>query len=643
MAILLSVFWSGCDQGPSPDPSLERLAVFSIQPSLFVPGSEIVVEGTSFVGMPWGEPSLHLEGTYEGHEVDAQVPLTFVNYERMTVSISDELLAELGLGSGVFEGEAHVDIESQIDGRLYESVPLDVRLEFVEKLKPELGHLAADQLLFVNDSVFVEGQNFLLGGEEGQTFARLVGCFTGKHGLTCEKRVDHTVPVVPVGPYDRETGEFSFSPAIAGMREGAFHGEVEIFNRHRDGTEVEGGSQEVAYDIIEALAHSVEPAQVSLGQYVDIHGAGFVGGDEGGQTLLELTGEFVADGGRGSVRVDSLNLVPEFESGQQVRYLINETDMLAQRIDVRSTTGAFVGHITPVTRFGEEEVVGDSALMKLRFSPVKQVVYLDFKSSYVESLRDFGLRAVDKQIRDRIAFVMMRDFATVNLEVRTEKPEDFALYSTVEIVGKDPNNIGFLGYDNSPGKDRDNMRLFDRIGGVNAETQADGFPGYGGVFIQSLFAFSKHPGEFAKSVPNADAAFDLIFDPFRPDRGGEPVVAADLSIPVTRLGNGARCPSKERSDQISCAVFVLGNLIGTTLSHEVGHSLGLANPRGEAFHNFGDVRNRLMDAGGNRPFIERAELLGEGPARFCTSEYEYLRRILPSSTPADTTPRPSCR
>jgi hypothetical protein len=52
----------------------------------------------------------------------------------------------------------------------------------------------------------------------------------------------------------------------------------------------------------------------------------------------------------------------------------------------------------------------------------------------------------------------------------------------------------------------------------------------------------------------------------------------------------------------------LGNLIGGTLSHEIGHSLGLANPFMEGFHNAGDAPNRIMDSGGNRPFVERAEL-----------------------------------
>jgi hypothetical protein len=84
-------------------------------------------------------------------------------------------------------------------------------------------------------------------------------------------------------------------------------------------------------------------------------------------------------------------------------------------------------------------------------------------------------------------------------------------------------------------------------------------------------------------------------------------------------------------------------MIGTTMTHEVGHSLGLANPdEPMSFHNVGDAPNRLMDAGGARTFTERAELLGDGPARFCDGEYAYLRQILPSTAPASTVDRPSC-
>jgi hypothetical protein len=89
-------------------------------------------------------------------------------------------------------------------------------------------------------------------------------------------------------------------------------------------------------------------------------------------------------------------------------------------------------------------------------------------------------------------------------------------------------------------------------------------------------------------------------------------------------------------------VFVIGNLIGGTLSHEIGHSLGLANPYADGFHDAGDEPNRLMDAGGDRPFLERAELQGKGPGVFCDDEYTYLRQILPSKDPSNDVERPTC-
>ena len=126
--------------------------------------------------------------------------------------------------------------------------------------------------------------------------------------------------------------------------------------------------------------------------------------------------------------------------------------------------------------------------------------------------------------------------------------------------------------------------------------------------------------------------FDAIFDAVRPDTG-TPVSAAEVRAGIPALGDDRRLPrcARSRRRRIGCAVFVLGNLIGTTLTHEAGHSLGLADPTGEAFHDPGDGVNRLMDAGGDRPFEERAELLGQGPAVFCGDEYIYLRTVLPGS------------
>ena len=88
---------------------------------------------------------------------------------------------------------------------------------------------------------------------------------------------------------------------------------------------------------------------------------------------------------------------------------------------------------------------------------------------------------------------------------------------------------------------------------------------------------------------------------------------------------------------------MLGNLVGGTVAHEVGHSLGLANPYQDGFHDPGDAPDRLMDAGEARPFAERAQLMGQGPAVFCDDEYAYLRMILPTNEPPNDIQRPGCR
>ena len=73
---------------------------------------------------------------------------------------------------------------------------------------------------------------------------------------------------------------------------------------------------------------------------------------------------------------------------------------------------------------------------------------------------------------------------------------------------------------------------------------------------------------------------------------------------------------------------VFGNIAGSTISHEVGHSLGLANVDGQ-FHNIGDNPGWLMDAGSFRPFEERAELDGQGPSFFEEGSLQYLQGVLP--------------
>ena len=630
---------AGCASAPGPDVGLDGLALTQVAPGTIVPGTALQLTGESFIDAQWGAATLHLVGQASGASVDVSWPATFVDFGTMTVAVDAGMIHDVGEAAD-FHGSATVEFVAVSDGQTYPSDPLSVQLSFRAKLAPNPTGVATG-VAFVNDQIEVDGDGFLLGGAEGTTFARVTGCFQPDAGGACTPVQARDIAMAPAEPLSRTKAAFPFAPAIAGIQPGQFTGTVQIVDKQTGQTEVASDPVDVVYTLVTSQVFSVDPPAASLGQFVFVHGGGFVGGEDGAITELELAGTFTKTGG-GSAPV-TMSLIPEFVEGRLVRYVINTDDALGHALNLRTDTGNFDGTITPIVTFGADTVRGQGKAAHFAIAPIRQVVYLHFQSSYVEELRDFGLRAVDPQIRARIVAACKEAYAGVNMDFRTDPVTDFALFSDVELVGVDPNDMGLFGYDNSPGKDTGNVRLYDELGGVNAATQQDGFPGFGGVFVRSLMGFSTHPGAFGASLPGADAAFDQTFDPFRADQGGAPVTSADLAggaLPV--LTDGDSCPGTDRQSQIACAVFVMGNLVGGTLSHEIGHSLGLANPYADGFHDNGDEPNRLMDAGGDRPFLERAVLGGQGPGVFCDDEYTYLRMILPSSDPASTIQRPGC-
>lgn len=628
---------AGCATSSSPDPGLEGLALATVKPGTIVPGTEIAIGGESFVDEHWGATTLHIVGTAGGNGVDVQWPAKFVDFKAMSVSITGSDLDRVG-GDVELKGKATIEVVAVSDGNTYSTEPLSVDLFFANKLAP-VATGVVDGVHFVNDEIEVDGAGFLLGGNEGTTVARVTGCFQPDTGGNCQPVASQDIPMVPLEPLSREKAAFPFRPRIAGIKAGQFVGKVTVVNKQTAQAEIAAAAVTTTYTLVTSQIFAINPPAASLGQYVLVHGGGFVGGEANAVTQIELAGTFNKAGGNPAPI--TMYLIPEWVEGTLVRYVLNTDDTLGQALDLRHDTGHFTGSMTPIVSYGATTVRGVGLGVTFDIAPVKQVVYLHFEASYVEELRDFGMRAVDGKIRARILEVCKRAYQGVNIEFRQDPVTDFALYENVELVGVDPNNMGLFGYDNSPGKDNGNLRLYDQLGGVNATTQEDGYPGYGGVFVRSLMGFSKHPGAFGATTPGADDGFDQIFDPFRSDQGGSPVVANDL-VGVTVPADGSACPGAARADQIGCAVFVMGNLIGGTLSHEIGHSLGLANPYADGFHDAGDAPDRLMDAGGDRPFLERAQLGGQGPGVFCDDEYDYLRMVMPSSVAPPAITRPGC-
>lgn len=621
----------------APDPWVAPVELAFIGPGTLLPGTVIGISGSGFLDPEFGANRIHWKGKSTKGDVDILSDARYLSENTLELDVTEELFEQLGGDGASFDGAVRMEVTNLASNAERVSEILAYDAELARSLRPELRSLQTNTSVYVNDPVAIGGAGFLLGGAEGTTYVRIGGCFYPGSSATCVPVETATLPVTPAAPGSRDAGTFAFSHRLTGLRAGLFRGTISLRNENGasgDVFETEDRQIELTLEASEVLGISTEAA--SLGQYVDINGAGFVGGDDEAITLLEVSGDFVS-GATGNARTIDLLLVPDFRSGRSLRYLLNEEDGLGQEINLRRESGMVTGTARVVTRYRGDEQRGSPVPFSFGVAPIKQVVAVFFLPSYVESLGRFGLRAVDSQIRSRVLDTARIPYVGVNVEFRTELPTDFALYSVVEISGKDPNNEGLFGYDNTPGKDTNNLRLTDRIGGVNARTQGDGFPGYGGVFIDSFF-------QFGGSSDISDPLFDQMFDPFRTSRGGRPVSAADLEAGFPELPDGTVCLDAKlsRPTRIACAIWALGNLIGSTLSHEVGHSVGLANPYDPAeFHNIGDQTLRLMDAGGARPFAERIDVEGQGTAHFCDEEYAYLREIMPLGD-EDDRPRALC-
>ncbi len=642
-ALFLTIACGPSDDSSRYDPALEGLSITAVNPADLVGGSQLVIRGRSFVGAPFGTPSILVEGRFdngsEAYDIKFSHPVEFVDIETLATKVDSVLLDKIGGSTGSFEGTFAVQIDSEIDGKPHFSQPFPTSFRLLPFLSPSLSQFNDSGLLFVNNTIEIEAQGLLLGGGEGATLAQIDGCFVRESQEECIEISSTQIPLQTSGPFDRTHASFAFGPQVAGILPGEFHGSLTLINDHADGTIKTSETKPATYELLSPELFATTPQSVSIGQHLFLRGGGFVANESGSSTLLQITSVYTPDGGR-PVPLE-MTLVPEFVDGTTLRYTLNEDDTLGTRVDLRAVKGVWSGTVEGQVAYGSQSISSNRLDFSIALSPVKQVVYLDFTTAYLDALRSVGLRAMDAEIRKRVAAVIRRDYQGVNLDLRLERPSDFSLYSTVEIGGKDPNGLGLLGYDNTPGKDVGNQRLYDIIGGVNATTQLDGFPGFGGVFIESLFLFSEHPGEFAQTTHLSDPLFDEIFDVFRPDRNGFPVRAADLATAFS-LDTAPTCPGQTRSEQIACATWTLANLIGSTISHEIGHSLGLANPEGSSSHHLSDAPNRLMDSGSSRPFDERAQLRGQGPSIFCTEAYNYLQTILPGTEPTDPIDRPSC-
>lgn len=518
-----------------------------------------------------------------------------------------EAVSTFGVGERVFD----VQIDDTTDRSDAWRWPAEVA-ETVEIPPPTLGARLAgwDETLVVN------GDGFVFGTEGLQELV-FEGTYLTDEGESFD--VDAAFHLSPVEEASRRRAEFVLLPEFGTTDPGEFTGTIHVETRLLNGMNPVSASTPVTLSVRPSAVLDVRPSSFSVGRYVDIVGTGFLD-TPGTATLVHLVGEFFGGGGNADIDV---SLVPEWRPNSRLRVMVAPR-VRGDRVYSEwfgDRAGNFRGEVYVSTSGADNEVYETRPLeVTLTLNPPTQIVVVRLLAGFDASLAHFGLRAARDRIVETALERMRSLYADYRVEFYLEAPDEYApiVISTLEIGGPDPNGLGLLGYDNSPGKDVGNVRMADSIGGANAETQADGAPGYGGVFIDSFLYWSSDPGlgdEIPDGSPVPDPLFDEVFGPTR---------ESSATLAEVR-GEGP----EDRVAAVELAVRALGNMIGETAAHEVGHSLGLADPFGpeSSFHNAFDGPGCLMDSGAERPFGERAGLEGFAETVFCGESASYLESI----------------
>lgn len=608
--LCLALVWgcaSGQRQPTDATGTLPAVTLSLVAPEKLVVGGKLVFSGTNLDLVD----QVRFEGTLSEKEVIVTVTPTSATSGELIVSMSQDVFDALGGSFAAFDGSVDLLHKGEV------VLSAGVIFTFVPNLAPVATSLSNGPI-YLGDRVTLQGENLLLPAE-GVVNLVFDGVFS----------VADTSSIIPISKRkarvdvsSRDQGSFVVKTGLFGVLPGSFQGAVFLENAPREGEVETSKSLSVEGLALKATRiDGISPDNVSRGQKLTVFGRGFVPTDAESQstTLLLLTGTLLtANGVVDYTGQQSLELVPQaIRDNTVMDYALRvKREFDGSLTGLGATPGSFVGTIAPLVLSGNVSYLGAPVSVKLTINPTLQVVYLRFLPGFSTSLADFGMGAVVAQVKSRILEVARRDYSGINIRFQDEEPLDFIEFAAVEIGGVDPNGANLFGIDNTCHgencKDIGNFHLDDVIGGLNASSQQQGYYAYGGVFLHSFLQFS--PTLATEPLPIVSTRFDDIFSFCVPSLGGTPVTEADLT--------GAR------KDLVDEAVRVLGNLVGNTITHEVGHTLGLAAIEGR-FHNEGDTPGYIMDAGIHRPFEERAEIDGAAAPVFSPVNRSYLELILP--------------
>ncbi|MEZ4474563.1 MAG: hypothetical protein R3F60_28010 [bacterium] len=608
-ALLALLALAGCaDDVPDPvgaRPTPPRVA--PLAPESVVPGSVIIIDGGGFLRGDAGQTVVRLRGEVRGAGVDVTLSPARVQPDRLELVVGDAIAEVFRGRAGRLTGTLTV-IVSPADQPWDARTEVPLLLDWAPFLEPTLAAVEAPDVVAPGALLPIAGDG-LIDGAEGQTVLVMQGRFT-----TLDDEIRSVDVVLPL--FDRQgrrRGRVFLEPGALGLAEGRFRGRAQLRTTSAAGVEQETAPVDLAFAQGPPRVRALSPEHAARGQSIALLGEGFLPGDANARTatLVHAVGAFGPEGEAGAP-VDLLLLPEAWIDNGEVRLALRTVIGDDGPTGFGASAGRFVGQIWVELLAGFERAESAPVHATFTVDPATQWVRLVYLPGFRESLARFGLAGAEDRLRALILAVCERDYAGLRVFFAETMPPGQAEHLTVEIGGRDPNGLGLFGADNSPVKDDDNWRLDELLGGRNAESAAAGSFAYGGIFLESFLALSP-------SQPDAnllaDPRFDEVFGPFSPA----------LSASARPLAPG-EVPGGARAAQADRALSALANLVGSTITQEVGHALGLARVPGEV-HNPQDTDGGLMDAGGDRPFVERAALDGTPPARFLEPNRSYLRAL----------------
>ena len=599
-AALLLVAIVSCQPATAPGGwDLPSLRLDSFSPTTWLPGTRVVVRGRGFAADGVGLTTVRIVADAGGQAIAVEAPMRFDAGGRASFRVGDAVPGPVPVDGPEWVGTLIVERSGAGVDAGAASLPLKVRV--VSNLVATVTTVAP-AVAWPGESMTVDGDGFLLAGE-GQTQLVLSGTWTDLASGVATERDGRVVPLKATG---RAAATFDLGPSVFGISPGSFSGQVTPRNvvgaMTRDGT-----ARPFSLTLNRPELHGVGPSPVRRGAAVEFSGRGFLAVDaaEATATVFDFT-----------VGTATLSLVPDSVPSNGVASLVLRPQPAAsgKPAGLGASPEVLQGLMVPRIVAGGVEVRGEPVAVGLEVAAPVQQVFVRFLPTWNDGLAVLGIDVVADAVRSRALLVTRGDYSGLAIDVGDAVPQSVVDFTTVEVMGSDPNGAGLLGLDNTLGKDVWNARFDDLLGGYNAEGEDAGYYGYGGVFVDSFLGFS--PTLYPRRGQTT-AAFDQVFAPFAPALGGTPVTAADLAIGASR------------AVEVAEAIRVAGNLIGDTVTHEFGHALGLAAVDGQ-FHDPGDTPGYIMDAGVFRPFAERAQLAGSAARVFAPYDRAYLESILPA-------------